>query len=75
MTRYTVLWDPDIESQFIQAWVLGDASTRKILTEVANWVDLNLAEDPESKGIARADLGMRILAVPLESSPARVSVS
>jgi hypothetical protein len=35
-----------------------------VLTEAADWVDRNLAVDPESKGLCRADLGVRILVVP-----------
>ena len=41
MTRYTVLWDEDVEGPFIDAWVAGDSRVRAILTEAANWVDAN----------------------------------
>jgi len=74
MTRYTVLWDADIEVQFVSAWLAGDSRTRATLTEIANWVDKNLAEDPNQKGQPRHDLSARILAVPTASSAARVSV-
>jgi hypothetical protein len=47
MTRYTVVWDPDVEVPFIGYWVAGDSQTRATLTEIANWVDANLAEDPD----------------------------
>jgi len=30
MTRYTVLWDKDVEGPFIDAWVAGDARVRVI---------------------------------------------
>ena len=75
MTRYTVLWNRDVESQFISAWVAGDSRIRAILTEIANWVDKNLAECPDEKGQPRSDLSVRILAVPISNSPARVSVT
>jgi len=75
MTRYTVVWDPDVEAPFIKYWVAAGSQTRAILTEIANWVDANLAEDPGNKGHARPDLGARIIAVPPLGLPARVSVS
>ena len=75
MTRYTVVWDEDVESPFVHAWVVGDAPTRAILTEIANYVDATLSEDPDKKGEPRPDLDARILAVPLSSSTARVSVT
>jgi hypothetical protein len=75
MIRFTVVGDPDVESPFINTWVAGDASTRAILTEIANWVDSNLAEDPDAKGQPRPDLDARILAVPVSSSRARISVT
>jgi hypothetical protein len=75
MTRYTVVWDPDVEAAFIAYWVAGDSHMRATLTETASWVDSNLAEDPDTKGQMRDDLGARIVAVPLSNSTARVSVS
>ena len=75
MNRYTVIWDPDVEARFIGAWVAGDPQTRAILTEVADWIDASLAVDPGTKGLARDDLGVRILAVPCTRSTARVSAT
>jgi hypothetical protein len=75
MTRYTVVWDTEVESRFISAWIAGDAHTRAILTEIANWVDNNLCEDPDQKGEPRPDLVARILAVPISGTSARVSVT
>jgi hypothetical protein len=54
MTRYTVVWDREVESQFINDWIDGDSHTRSVLTAIANWIDATLAEDPESKGRAYA---------------------
>ena len=75
MTRYTVLWDQDVESQFIRAWVASDSSTRGVLTEVANWVDSSLAADPEQQGRPLDALDARMALVPLTSSAARVVVT
>jgi hypothetical protein len=75
MTRYTVVWDLDVEAQFVAAWVAGDAQIRDFLTEVANWVDTNLAVDPDQKGQSRDDVGARLLAVPVSTSLARVAVT
>jgi hypothetical protein len=43
MIRYTVVWDADVEAPFIDAWLASDSLTRAMLTEIANWVDQNLA--------------------------------
>lgn len=75
MTRYTVVWDAQVESHFIDAWIACDSQSRAVLTEIANWVDGNLADDPDQKGQSRDDLSVRILAVPVSNSTARVSVT
>ena len=75
MARYTVVWDPSVEAPFINYWVAGDSQMRALLTEIANWVDANLSDEPEDKGQARLDLGARIIAVPLSKSPALASVT
>jgi hypothetical protein len=69
---YTVLWDPDLEAQFIHAWVGSDSQTRGLLTDIANWIDANLAADPDLKG-REESTSVRILAVPI--SAARASVA
>jgi hypothetical protein len=75
MKPFTVVWDRDVEASFFRYWLASDSKLRAILTEVANWVDTNLATDPGSKGQLRADLGARIIAVPLTTSSARVAVT
>jgi len=75
MTRYTILWDDDVEGPFIDAWIAGDSQIRAILTEAANWVDVNLAEDPDRKGQPLSGESARVVAVPISESPARVSVT
>jgi hypothetical protein len=75
MTRYTVVWDADVESRFIAAWTAGDSRMRANLTDIANWVDTNLAEDAERKGQALAELDARVIVVPVSGTAARVSVT
>ena len=75
MMRFTVLWDKDVEEAYLSHWIEGDSRKRAILTELANGVDSQLAENPENKGQLHSDLNVRILAVPVASSPIRVSVS
>lgn len=75
MTRYTVLWDEDVEKPFIEFWLAGDSALRAKLTEIANWIDSNLAETPDRQGIYWPDEDARIAEVPLASSAARVSVT
>jgi hypothetical protein len=72
MIRYTVVWDSKLESQFTDLWVASDSATRTFLTEIANWVDSNLSEDPDLKGEYRADLAVRILAIPVSVPTVRV---
>jgi hypothetical protein len=75
MTRYTVIWDEEVESAFINYWSASDSITRMMLTEAANWIDSNLAENPEAKGQARPDLPARIIAVPLSMFTTRVAAT
>ena len=70
--RYTIVWDPTVESHFLEAWLASDSETREILTQVASWIDTTLANDPDQKGIESSDFSVRILPVPVSS--ARVSV-
>lgn len=75
MARFTVVWDPDVEASFINQWILGNSQTRVTLTEVAHWIDSNLCENPTGKGRARPDLDVRLVAVPLTNSRARVAAT
>lgn len=72
MTRYTVIWDDELLRVFTDTWVKSDSATRAILTDVANWVDTNLAAEPASKAQVDVD-GIYIVWVPI--SLVRVSVS
>jgi hypothetical protein len=62
-------------SAFLQFWLAGNAGTRRRLTEIANWIDANLADDPDQKGQLRADLGARIVPVSLADPSAHVAVT
>ena len=75
MTRYTVVWDENVESPFMHAWFASNSATRAILREIADWVDTNLARDPELLGSDQPDERTRVVAVPLTGSTAEVSVT
>jgi hypothetical protein len=75
MTRYTVVWDEEVEGAFIDASVAGDSRTPAILTEAANWVDANLAEDPDRKGRPVLEHSARVIAVSVSDAAARVSAT
>ena len=74
MIRYTVVWDAEVEAAFIRAWVRSDSRIRAILSEIANWVDENLAQDADRKG-QPAEESTRVLAVPVSETDANVSVA
>ena len=75
MTRYTVVWDPELENAFASAWIAGDSKMRSTLTAISDWLDAQLAEDPEVKGWPRPDLAARTVDVPLSISSARVEAT
>ena len=75
MTRYKVMWANDVEEPFINYWIKGNSQTRAVLTEIANWIDTALSQDPDLKGRLREDLGARVIAVKLTTTPAHISVT
>lgn len=75
MTRYTVVWDRDVEVSFMNAWIAGNSQTRAVLSEVANWLDANLAEDPDRKGEPRHEHSARQIEIPIPNSSAHVSAT
>jgi hypothetical protein len=75
MTRYTVVWDTDVELALAGAWVEGDSRMRATLTAIADWVDTYLAEDPGLKGQPLPELSARKIAVLFSVSPARVEAT
>ena len=72
MTQFTVVWDQDLERHFIDAWTRSDSETRAMLTDVANWVDQELAVDADTKGQSGPG-SIRILAVPISAAWASVA--
>ena len=75
MSRYTVVWDPDVETRFIDAWVACDSDTRRCLSNVANWLDGHLANDPQNRGRAIPDSSDRVVAVPITVTTAHVAAT
>jgi hypothetical protein len=72
MTKYTVIWDKTLERHYTETWLRSGSQMREVLTRIANWVDTELAVDPETKGEERAEIAGRVLAVPIRE--ARVAV-
>jgi hypothetical protein len=69
MTRYRVEWDPAVDAHFINAWIAADSALRHQLTEIGNWVDRELAVDPDTKGEYQSDFEVRTLAVRRRARP------
>ena len=74
MNGYRVEWDPTVDAEFINAWIAADSGLRRKLTDIGNWIDRQLAVDPESKGEYQPDFDVRTLAVSMQTA-ARVSVA
>lgn len=65
MNRFTVVWDPDLQSDFIREWIAADSTLRAALTRASHWVDQNLGVEPEKRGRQSAvDPTYRSLLVP-----------
>jgi hypothetical protein len=61
MTRYTVVWRKDADDDLAQAWM--DAANREDVTSAADQVDIQLKNDPTSKGEELHE-GLRRLKIP-----------
>jgi hypothetical protein len=75
MTRYTVVWDKEVEEPFMNAWWEADSNRRAILTGISNWIDRILAEDPEHKGQTLSEPLHRVLKARDRNSNVRVAVT
>jgi hypothetical protein len=64
MKRFTVVWDNDLESDFIRFWTEADSGLRALLTHASDWLDIRLSQAPESLGQAVEGESYRILIVP-----------
>lgn len=75
MIRYTVVWDLELQERLAEAWLTADSEVRKVLTEAANWIDINLAQDAETIGQPIGEFVVRVVAVPITSTSAVVSAT
>jgi hypothetical protein len=75
MTHYTVAWDKEVENTYLRAWLASRSQTRRVLTQVADWIDRELAQDPELKGQLLPDLSGRLIDVPLSKVDARMQAT
>jgi hypothetical protein len=75
VTRFTVVWDADLQTAFTNAWIAGDSRTRSTLSAISNWLDAHLAEDPEKKGRPRSDSEARTVNLALTSSSAQIEAT
>ena len=69
MTRFTVVWDSDLEAEFIRFWTDADSNLRALLTHASNWLDDRLSHAPESLGQSVEGEPYRIVIVPGTQSP------
>jgi hypothetical protein len=71
MPKFTVVWDGDLEADFILAWTNADSETRALLTYASNWADKGLSRRPESWGQPVEGEAYRIVIVPGATSTSR----
>ena len=64
MAKFTVVWDSDLEADFIHVWTNADSETRALLTYASNWADKSLSRMPESLGQPVEGEAYRIVIVP-----------
>jgi hypothetical protein len=64
MSRYTVVWDPDLESEYIEQWADADSTFRSLLTHVSDWLDVNLRDAPEKVGVDFDGTLKRVVVIP-----------
>ena len=50
MIRFTVVWEWELQADFIRTWIDADSRLRAALTQASNWIDRNLCTDPERLG-------------------------
>jgi hypothetical protein len=61
MNRYTVTWVPETQADLAQIWV--DADDKSSVTNAANAIDVELAQDAENKGSPLSE-GLRTIHIP-----------
>jgi hypothetical protein len=62
--RYTVVWDSELDNAIVNTWIASDSPTRATLTAISNWLDAQLAENPDKKGQSRSPDAGRVIEVP-----------
>ena len=55
--RYTVVWLPPAEARLIDLWM--QAADRQAVADASDRLDIELAVDPETKGISRGKFFQR----------------
>ncbi len=74
MPRYRVEWDRDLETDFTQLWLAGNAQVRHLLTRIAFTVDAELSQYPERTGrLVPSEPGLRVWILTDFEKPIRVS--
>jgi hypothetical protein len=73
MASFTVVWDAELESSYIEAWLFSNSASRAILSEAANWLDRELRLDADLKGHPALEPLHRTIDVVLTSTRAHVS--
>lgn len=55
MTRYTVVWVPELQNELLEYWIAGGGLERRFITEVADEIDRTLAVSGGQRGNAVAN--------------------
>lgn len=63
MTRYTVVWHPDLSADFTEVWLYSDSPMRAALTHASHWADVNFELNPEHLGRPLEGLPYRVVVV------------
>ena len=64
MTRYTVVWHPDLAAEFTTVWLHSDSAMRAALTHASHWADVNLPASADQIGRPLESLPYRVVLVP-----------
>jgi hypothetical protein len=68
MNRFTVIWDEDVEADFVNRWLESDSPARAALTKLANRIDSALAVDADTLGEPQeSEIGTRAVVLKLPS--------
>ena len=63
--RFTVVWTPEMQDDFLNHWLNSDSQTRRRLTEISTAVDHYLAEQPlERSKLIPTNPNVRVCTLP-----------